>query len=78
MASLIATDNRSILNPNDQVYAVANCRVRNECPLQHKCLTPGIVYQVTVTNNKDDVKKIYYGLYETPFNERYRNHTSSF
>ena len=51
MASLIATHNRSILNPNDQVYG-CTCRVRNDCPLQHKCLTPGIVYQVTVTNNK--------------------------
>ena len=42
MASLIATHNRSILNPNDQVYG-CNCRTRNDCPLQHKCLTPGTV-----------------------------------
>ena len=58
MTSLIATHHRSILNPNDQVYG-CNCRVRNDCPLQHKCLIPGIVYQTTVTNNKDDVEKIY-------------------
>ena len=55
MASLIATHNRSILNPNDQVYS-CNCIVRNDCPLQHKCFTPGIVYQATVTINKDDVE----------------------
>ena len=36
------------------------------------------VYQATVPNNKDDVERIYYGLRETAFNERYRNHTSSF
>ena len=77
MASLIATHNRSILNPNDQVYG-CNCEVRNDCPLQHKCLTPGIVYQATVTNNKDDVEKIYNGLFGTAFKERYRNPTSSF
>ena len=53
MASLIAMHNWSILNPNDQVYG-CSCRVRNDCPLQHKCLTPGIVYQAAVTNNKDD------------------------
>ena len=52
--------------------------MRNDCLLQHKCLTPGIVYQATVTNNKDDVERIYYGLCETAFKERYRNHTSSF
>ena len=41
MASLIATYNRSTLNPNDQVSG-CNCRVRNNCPLQHKCLTTGM------------------------------------
>ena len=52
MASLIATRNRSILNPNDQVYG-CNYRVKNDCPLQHKYLTPGIVYQENGTNNND-------------------------
>ena len=77
MASLIAMDNRPIPNPNDQVYG-CNCRMKNDCTLQHKCLTPGIVYQTIVTNNKDGVEKIYDGLCETALNERYRNHTSSF
>ena len=78
MTSFIATHNRSILNLNDQVYG-CNCRVRNGCPLQHKCLTPGIVYQATVTNNTDDAaEEIYYGLCETTFKECYGNHTSSF
>ena len=58
MALLIATHNWSILNPNDQVYG-CNCRTRNDCPLQHKCLTPGIVYQGTLTDNKADVERIY-------------------
>ena len=41
--------------------------VTNDWPLQHKCSTPAIAYQATVTNDKDDVKKIYYGLCETAF-----------
>ena len=57
--------NRSILNPNDQVYG-CNCRVRNGCPLQHKCLTPGIVYQATVTNSNYDAEKIYYVYVKLP------------
>ena len=77
MASLIATHNRSIHNPNGQVYD-CNCRVRNDWPLQHKCLTPASVYQTTATNNKNDVEKTYYGLCEIAFNERYRDHTNSF
>ena len=75
--SLTATRNRSILNTNDQVYG-CNCRVRNDCPLQHRCFTPKIVYQTTAINNKDDIEKIYNGLCETAFKESYRNHTSSF
>ena len=52
--------------------------MRNACPLQHKCLTPGIVYQSTVINNKDNVENIYFSLCETAFKERYRNRTTSF
>ena len=70
MASVIAMHNRSILNPNDQVYS-CYCRVRNDCPPQYNCLTPEIVYQATVTNNNDDAEKIYYRLCETTFKERY-------
>ena len=33
---------------------------------------------MSAANNKDDVESIYYGLCETAFKERYRNHTSSF
>ena len=76
MVSLIATHNQSILNPNDQVSG-CNCKVRRDCPLQHKCVTPVIAYPTTAVNNKD-VGKIYYGLCETVFKERYQNHTSSF
>ena len=46
MVSLTATHNRSILNLNDQVYG-CNCRVRNDCPLQHRCFTHKIVYQIS-------------------------------
>ena len=44
----------------------------------HKCLIPEIVYQATVTTSKDDIEKIYHGLCEAIFEERYQNHTSSF
>ena len=56
MLSLIESHNRFILKPNDQVYGF-NCTVRSNCPLQHKCLTPGTVCHAIFTNNKDDVKK---------------------
>lgn len=77
MASIIASHNKTILRPNIQDYG-CNCRKKNECPMQNKCLTPSIIYEATVTNNTDKVEKIYFGLCQTSFKERYGNHTRSF
>ena len=77
MASIIASHNKTILRPNIQDYA-CNCSKKNEFPMQNKFLTPNIMYEVTVTNNTHIIEKIYFGLCETSFKERYRNHTSSF
>ena len=55
-----------------------NCRGKNTCPLENKCLTPKIIYQADVTNDTDDTYKYYLGLAETSFKDRYRNRISSF
>ena len=55
-----------------------NCRNKNNCLLDNKCLTPQIVYQTDVTNDTDDTYKYYLGLAQTSFKYRYRNHISSF
>ena len=55
-----------------------NCKKKNICPMENKCLTSNIIYEVTVTNNTNMVEKIYFGLCETSFKERYHNHTGSF
>ena len=54
-----------------------NCQRSNPCPLDGKCRTKCIVYKATVTAPTKSAK-IYYGLAETDFKARYRNHTSSF
>ena len=55
-----------------------NCRVKNSCPLDNKCLTSHRIYQAGVTNNLEIEYKYYLGLAETTFKERYSNHKSSF
>ena len=77
MASIITSHNKTILRPNIQDYG-CNCRKKNECPMQNNCLTPNIIHEATVTNNTSIVEKTYFGLCETSFKERYRNHISSF
>ena len=75
--SIISGHNKQILHPKPPQYG-CNCRDKNNCPLDNKCLTPQIVYQADVTNDTDDTYKYYLGLAETSFKDRYINHISSF
>ena len=77
MACITASYNKTILRLNIQDYGY-NYRKMSECPMQSKCLTPNIINEATVTSNTDIVEKIYFGLCETSFKNRYRNHTRSF
>ena len=75
--SIISGHNKQILRPKPQPKE-CNCRDKNTCPLENKCLTPKIIYQADVTNDTDDTYKYYLGLAETSFKDRYRNYISSF
>ena len=48
IASIISSHNKSVLRPIIQDHG-CNCRQKNDCPVQNKCLTPNIVYKATVT-----------------------------
>ena len=54
-----------------------NCRDKNSCPLQKKCLTKSVVYEATLTTATQEKFK-YLGLTEGTFKERYNMHKSSF
>ncbi len=78
---IISTHNKHIVttpdsNPNKEI-PLCNCRQKQTCPLDGKCLTKGIIYQATVTvsNNKEET---YIGLTENTFKTRYTGHVHSF
>ena len=75
--SSIISHNCSILNPPKTSFG-CNCQNRSMCPLQNKCVTPNIAYQAGITSNVDDERRVYLGLSETPFKDRYRNHVMNF
>ena len=77
MKSIISSHDKQIPTPNNKQVG-CNCRVKNSCPLDNKCLTSQLIYQADVTNSLDDEHKYYLGLAETTFKERYSNHKSSF
>ena len=77
ISSIIASHNKSILHPKAEEYG-CNCRNKKSCPLQYQFLTPKVIYEAAVVSNSDDEKWVYFGASDTPFNERYRNHTRDF
>ena len=63
MKSIISSHNKQILTPKNKQVG-CNCRVKNSCPLDNKCLISQLIYQADVTNNLDDEYKYYLGLAE--------------
>ena len=55
-----------------------NCRNKDDCPLEGKCLTESVIYQATVTRSDTTKQETYFGLTENQFKTRYRSHVSSF
>lgn len=72
-ASTILAQNRQILCPVDENYG-CNCRVKTDCPIQNRCLTPQVVYEAEVKNSSDKELKAYYSLTKTTCKERHRNY----
>ena len=80
MKSIISSHNKTLLSDYHQSQTQSsdkqcNCRKKDQCPLDGKCLTQNVVYQATVTTQASS--DTYVGL-ATNFKERYRNHTASF
>ena len=55
---------------------MCNCRNKESCPLDGKCLQTCIVYKADVIANKRS--HIYYGASDGEFKSQYNNHTNSF
>lgn len=80
MKNVISNQNKSIIKksePEPSAESTCNCR-NTTCPLEGKCLTPGVIYQATVTRADNHKSETYIGLTENTFKTRYRGHKNSF
>ena len=76
--SVTNNHNMKILNHNAEIEESCNCRNRNNCPLDGKCLAPNIIYESHITSNQLNYKqKIYIGTAETDLKHRFNDHTKS-
>ena len=74
--NLIKQHNSKILRKDrDKIQRSCNCRIKESCPLNGKCLQC-MVYKAEVTTNT--TYKEYYGTSEEEFKFRYKNHKQSF
>ena len=68
-----------ILHQNNEIKDECNCRNKKYCPLGGKCLSPNIVYQGKINSSQPSYnEKVYFGVAEKSFKNRFYNHTKSF
>lgn len=78
---VVGTQNKRVLQQSqyeaeqEARTKTSNCRKKDECPMQEKCLTSQVVYQAKV-NTQARVEK--YIEIAVDFKTRYRNHPVSF
>ena len=80
MKAIIKGHNAKLLappTPADPKLCSCPRSIKDQCPLDGKCLTDSIIYKATVSvpGSKD---LFYYGMCETDFKARLNNHNSSF
>ena len=75
--SLIKQHNSKILNKDrEKIQRPCNCRIKESCSLNGKCLHQCMVYNAEVSTNT--TYKEYYGVSDGEFKSRYNNHMQSF
>ena len=68
-----------VLNNTAETEESCNCRNKNNCPLDGKCLNPNIIYKAQIKSNQLNYKqKVYIRTAETDFKHRFNNYTKSF
>ena len=71
-------NNHDIKDLNNSAES-CNCRNKNNCPLDGKCLTRNIIYEAQITSNQLKYKqKFHMGTTKTDFEHRFNNHAKSF
>ena len=80
MACIVKAHNKQITRKDqEKPKQSCNCRKKDQCPLQGNCLATNIIYnaEITATSNQRN-PKLYIGLTENTFKQRYNNHMNSF
>jgi len=77
MSAIIASHNMKLLKKEETKtnQRDCNCRIKENCPLNGKCLTQTVIYKAEIKDGTTE--KNYIGCTEGEFKTRYNNHTAS-
>ena len=79
MKSILNNHNMKVLKNTTEIEESCDCRDKNNCPLDGRCLTPNINYKAQIMLDQLNYKqKIYIGTAKTDFKHRFNNHTNLF
>ena len=74
ISNIITSHNRKVLsNTNENQDPKCNCRLKDNCPLNGKCLDSQLIYSCNVKTTASDEGTHYIGLTENTFKERWNN-----
>ena len=76
MSKIFEGQNSKIISTPYNQLTLCNCGEKGEFPMEGKCYTIDPVYECHVTSSEP--QKIYFGLAEGKWNQRYYNHKKSF
>ena len=74
---IISSHNKNIVSTNKESKADCNCRIKTNCPLNGNCKQESVLYKCTVTTISEPTK-VYLGVTEGEFKDRFYKHQSSF
>jgi hypothetical protein len=77
VSTIISLHNKKISAKKEDDVLNCNCRVKTNCPLDGKCRTQSVIYKCEVTA-ENLPKKVYIGLTEREFKQRFSGHKQSF
>ena len=79
ISNIIALHNRKVLsNTNNNQDPKCNCREKDNCPLNGKCLDSHLIYLYNVKITASEEGTHYIELTENTFKERWNQHKNSF
>ena len=77
VAQIIRKNNQGISSHKEKPTPSCNCKNKNQCPMNGKCQVQNVVYKCTVSATPNFPKRVYLGVAEGDWKQRFYNHKKS-